>query len=276
MDEKCVDSRATHGGGGRLSGTSYLIKARKFVAGLLAHAEGKTLAALILIGSLSAAFVSLSDEVVEGDTRVIDTRILLALRDRADPTNPLGPPWVEEIGRDLTSLGGVAVLAIVFVFSAGLLWLRGRRRTVGLVAVAVGGGLALSTLFKRGFDRPRPDLVPYGAEVYTASFPSGHSMMAAIVWLTLAALMARSEPRPAAKAWIMGVAGFVTVSVGLSRIYLGVHWPSDVLAGWTAGAAWALGCLVLARAMGRRGAIEPEAADHPDRVSDRESAPHEI
>jgi undecaprenyl-diphosphatase len=68
----------------------------------------------------------------------------------------------------------------------------------------------------------------------------------------------------------------VTVSVGLSRIYLGVHWSSDVLAGWTAGAAWALGCLALARAMGRRGAIEPEAADHPDRVSDREGAPHEI
>ena len=269
-------SRITHDGGGRLSAKTHLTNARRFVSGLLAHAEGKTLAALILIAGLSAAFVSLSDEVIEGDTRVVDTRILLALRDPADPANPLGPPWVEEMGRDLTALGGVAVLTIVFVFAAGLLWLRGRRRTVALLAVAVSGGLLLSTLFKRGFDRPRPELVPYGAEVYTASFPSGHSMMAAIVWLTLAALMARSEPRAAAKAWIMGVAGLVTVAVGLSRIYLGVHWPSDVLAGWTAGAAWALGCLALAREMGRRGAIEPEAADHPDRVSDRESASHEI
>ncbi len=180
------------------------------------------------------------------------------------------------MARDLTALGGVAVLVIAIVSAAGMLWLRGRRRTVGFLVGAVGGGLLMSTLFKIGYDRPRPELVPYGAEVYTASFPSGHSMMSAIVWLTLAALVARSEPVPAARAWIMGMAGFVTVAVGLSRVYLGVHWPTDVLAGWTAGAAWAFGCLALARALGRRGAIEPEDADAAGASSDREGAAQHI
>jgi undecaprenyl-diphosphatase len=132
---------------------------------------------------------------------------------------------------------------------------------VVLVLVSVAGGLLLSTLFKEAFDRPRPDLVPHGATVYTASFPSGHSMMAAVTYLTLAVMYARVEPRRAVKIYLIAVATLIILFVGASRVYLGVHWPTDVVAGWLAGATWALFCWLIARWLQRRGAVEPEAGD---------------
>jgi undecaprenyl-diphosphatase len=132
---------------------------------------------------------------------------------------------------------------------------------VVLVLVSVAGGLLLSTLFKEAFDRPRPDLVTHGATVYTASFPSGHSMMAAVTYLTLAVMYARVEPRRAVKIYLIAVASLIILLVGASRVYLGVHWPTDVLAGWLAGATWALFCWLIARWLQRRGAVEPEAGD---------------
>jgi undecaprenyl-diphosphatase len=120
------------------------------------------------------------------------------------------------------------------------------------VLASVGGGIAFSTLFKQGFDRPRPDLVPHATEVYTASFPSGHAMMAAVTWLTLAAMLARVQPTRPLKIYLFALAALITVLVGVSRIYLGVHWPTDVLAGWTAGAAWALACWLVAWWLGER------------------------
>jgi undecaprenyl-diphosphatase len=223
-----------------------------------AYVELRTLVGLLVAVGCVWLFVGLADEVVEGETRRLDTALLLALRDPADPSDPLGPGWLEEVGRDVTALGSIAILGAITLATAGFLWLQGNRRSMGLLLVSVGGGLAVSTLFKRGFDRPRPDLVPHETLVHTASFPSSHAMMAAVTYLTLAALLARVQPQRALKAYILCLAVLVTVAVGVSRVYLGVHWPSDVLAGWTAGAAWALGCWLVALWLQQRGAVEAE------------------
>ena len=220
--------------------------------------EPRALAALLVAALCAWAFFSLADEVAEGETHAFDTRVLLALRNPADPADPLGPGWVEELGRDVTALGGIGILAGITLAVAGFLWLQGNRGSMWLMLIAVGGGQAMSSLAKAGFDRPRPDLVPHAMQVYTTSFPSGHSMMAAVTYLTLATLVARVQPTRALKAYVMALAVLVTVAVGVSRVYLGVHWPTDVLAGWAAGAAWALGCWLAARWLARRGAVEPE------------------
>jgi undecaprenyl-diphosphatase len=127
------------------------------------------------------------------------------------------------------------------------------------VVIAVGGGTLLSFLLKGGFDRPRPELVPHGSYVYTASFPSGHSMMSAVVYLTLGALLVRIHPKRRTKAYILTIAVITTLAVGVSRVYMGVHWPSDVLGGWTLGAAWALLCWLVARWLKMRGQVAAES-----------------
>jgi undecaprenyl-diphosphatase len=213
---------------------------------LSAYAEPKLLALILTIAACAWIFVALADEVAEGETNAIDERLLLALRSAADPTDPLGPGWLEELMRDITAFGSIGILAAITVAAAGYLLMLGKRRSSLLVLVAVGGGQLFSSLFKQGFDRPRPDLVPHEAIVYTASFPSGHAMMSAVTYLTLAALLARVQPTRALKLYVLTLAVILTVAVGVSRVYLGVHWPSDVLAGWTAGAAWALGCWLAA------------------------------
>jgi undecaprenyl-diphosphatase len=231
---------------------------RAAVRRLTAAVEPRALALVLAIAICGWTFLELADEVTEGDTRSFDAAVLMALRSSADPSDPLGPGWVEELGRDVTALGSVGVLTAITLAAAGFLLLQGNRRSMWLVLVSVCGGLAFSTLFKRGFDRPRPDLVPHETLVYTASFPSGHSMMAAVTYLTLAALLARVQPTRALKIYLIGLAVLLTVAVGVSRIYLGVHWPTDVLAGWTAGAAWALACWLVAWWFEGRGAVEPE------------------
>jgi undecaprenyl-diphosphatase len=221
--------------------------ARAAARRLTAAIEPRVLAAVLIVAGCVWAFIGLADEVTEGETHDFDAAILLALRSPADPADPLGPGWVEELGRDVTALGSFGILAFLTVTVAGFLWLQGNRRSMWLMLAAVGGGQLLSTLAKHGFDRPRPDLVPHGMQTYTASFPSGHSMMAAVTYLTLATIVAGVLPTRALKIYVMALAILVTLAVGVSRIYLGVHWPTDVLAGWTAGAAWALAWWLAAR-----------------------------
>lgn len=183
----------------------------------------------------------LADEVLEGETRAFDTRVLLALRAEGDPADPLGPGWVEELGRDFTALGDTGVLAFVTLAVVGYLMLTGRVRAAFFLAAAVLGGWALLHALKWGFDRPRPDLVPHATRTYTSGFPSGHAMMSAVCYPTLAALCASVAERTRVKVYVMALAVLVTLIVGVSRVYLGVHWPTDVLAGWLAGSLWALG-----------------------------------
>ncbi|MCB8838885.1 phosphatase PAP2 family protein [Aurantimonas sp. VKM B-3413] len=233
-------------------------QAKAIWAHLRSRVEITTLAVALLVAAAVWAFVSLAGEVVEGDTTGFDTTILLAFRSPADMSDPLGPPWLEELGRDLTALGGTGILVMITVFVALYLLFSGKRRSMWLVLAAIGSGQMMGRLLKMGFDRPRPDLVPHGSYVYTASFPSGHSMMSAIVYLTLATLVARVEPRRRVRAYLITCACFLTILVGVSRVYLGVHWPSDVLAGWTAGAAWALGWWLVAQWLEAHGAVDPE------------------
>ena len=207
------------------------------------------------------AFAELADEVVEGATRNLDRDLLLMLRAPGDPDDPLGPDWVEEIMRDLTAMGGIAVLTLATLAVAGFFLLGRKYASTLYLLVAVGGGLLISTVAKGVFDRPRPDLVPYGSIVHTASFPSGHSMLAAVAYLTLGVLVARTLPQRRLKVHVLVLAALVTILVGVSRVYLGVHWPTDVLAGWLAGTAWASACMLGARWLARRGQVEPEARE---------------
>ncbi|MHA3977191.1 phosphatase PAP2 family protein [Halovulum sp. GXIMD14794] len=216
------------------------------------------IATFLAVAALIWAFVELADEVVEGSTRALDEALLLAMRSPLDSADPLGPSWLEEIARDCTALGGVAVLTLLVFAVTGFLWLTDQRRSALFLLAVVAGGLAVSTGFKEFFARPRPDLVTHGSHVYTASFPSGHSLMAAMTYLTLAMMLARTQPRRRVKLYLLSIAVTATILVGISRVYLGVHWPSDVLAGWTLGAAWALLAWALARFLERRGELEPE------------------
>jgi undecaprenyl-diphosphatase len=229
--------------------------------GHLARREFAVLLALALAAGAIWGFAELADKVVEGETHAFDEQILLALRSPTDRSDPLGPTWLEEAMRDVTALGSVGVPGFITLAAAGFLALQRKTHAALFLLAAVGGGQLLSTLLKLGFDRPRPDLVPHGAVVYTASFPSGHAMMAAITYLTLGALLARVQPRRRLKLYLLCLAIVLTVAVGVSRVYLGVHWPTDVLAGWAVGAAWALLCWAAVLWLQRRGEVESEGPD---------------
>ncbi len=186
-------------------------------------------------------FFNIASEVGEGETLVLDKRILLALRaippTQPTPSDPRGSR--RRCGMS-TALGGVTVLTLVTIVATLALLLHGKRRRAAIFASIVAAALISDTFLKDIYNRPRPELVPHGSYVYSSSFPSGHSTLAAVTYLTLATMISSLEPKPGTKALVYAVAGLVTVSVGFSRVYLGVHWPSDVLAGWSLGAAWAL------------------------------------
>ena len=225
----------------------------------LRNLEWEIILALMVPAAATWILIELADEVREGNTASIDEAILLAFRSAADPANPIGPHWLQEMMRDFTALGGVGVLTLITLAAAGYLVTVGKRHAAFAVLVAVGGGILISTLAKDFIDRPRPNLVPHGSYVATSSFPSGHSMMAATVYLTLAAMVARVGERWRTRFFILFAAIFVVLLVGVSRVYLGVHWPTDVLAGWSVGAGWAIGCWLVTIWLQRRGAVEGEA-----------------
>lgn len=216
------------------------------------------LIALLVVVIGTWGFIKLADEVAEGDTEKFDMRIMQSVGKHR------GPPWLEEVGRDLTALGGVAVLSLVTLGVAGFLLVSRKFHAMWLVLIATFGGLLLSTALKWIIDRDRPDVFEHRSHVYTQSFPSGHSMLSAVVYLTLGSLLTRLVPGRWQKLYILGVALFLTFLVGISRIYMGVHWPTDVLAGWTAGLVWAIICWLVARALQRRGKVEMDTQETGD------------
>lgn len=228
------------------------------LTGRLRLNEALPLATVAAVGLLGWAFVALAGQVLDGDPLRFDRAILLALREPGNLADPIGPTWLEESARDFTGLGGHAILGLMVLATIGYMLLTGRRHAAWLVVAAVGGGMVLSALLKLGFSRPRPDLVPHAVRVYTASFPSGHAMLSAVTYLTLGALLARVHSGRRVKLFFLGLAIALTLLIGASRVYLGVHWPSDVLAGWCGGAAWAGLCWYVALLLQREGRVERE------------------
>jgi undecaprenyl-diphosphatase len=220
--------------------------------------EARTLIALFITVGAMLLFAEFVDRVVEGDTRAFDESVLLSLRDPNNPSNPIGPAWLQIMFRDITPLGGYAVVVLISLAVIGYLLMGGKRAAALWVLVSVGGGAVLSNLLKLAIERPRPDLVARLVEVNTASFPSGHATLAAVTYLTLGALLSRVEARRRGKIYVLIVAVALTFLIGVSRIYLGVHWPTDVLAGWCVGSAWAMLCWRIALALQRMGGVESD------------------
>jgi undecaprenyl-diphosphatase len=199
-------------------------------------------ATVLVIAVLAAAlyaFFQIADEVSEAEIASLDQALLLVFRNPADVTDPLGPPWFEETVTEITSLGGYPILIAVVAAVVGYLLVVRMLGPALYVVLSVGAGTLLSQLLKMLYDRPRPEIVDHLVVTHTASFPSGHATMSTVVYLTLAALVVRLVEQTRVRVYVLAVAILVSLAVGLSRIYLGVHWPSDVAAGWALGAAWA-------------------------------------
>jgi undecaprenyl-diphosphatase len=228
---------------------------------LLAHVSGierVTLVGIIIAAAALFLFAKLANGIAEGDTRAFDEMLLLSLRTSGNPADPVGPRWFEEMMRDFTALGSTGVLTLMVLAVTGFLAMTRKAHAAVAVLVAVGSGVLVSQSMKWAYARPRPELVPHGTEVYTASFPSGHAMMSALVYLTLGAMLARTQAGQAVKTYILCVAAILTVLVGISRVYLGVHWPTDVLAGWALGGVWAEVCWLAMLWLQVRGQVEEE------------------
>ncbi|HEX8312345.1 MAG TPA: phosphatase PAP2 family protein [Chthoniobacteraceae bacterium] len=218
------------------------------------------LALLLIVSGLTISvwvFAEVADEVLEGGVQVHEEQFMRSLRSPHDAGVPIGPKWLRQVAQDVTALGGVTVLSLVTLLVLNYLVLQRMVHAAWLVIVATGGGLFLTLLLKQSFGRERPGVVPHLTEVLTASFPSGHSMLSSVVYLTLGALLARAVSRRTLKVYFLLTALFLSFIIGLSRVYLGVHYPSDVLAGWAGGTAWALLCWTVARWLQHRGAVEP-------------------
>jgi undecaprenyl-diphosphatase len=222
---------------------------------------------MLLLGALALIvlaflFFELAGDVLEGDTKAFDERVLRALRKDDDPAMPVGPRWLRIAALDVTALGSASVLGLSVAAVVGYLLLQRMHRTALFILAASLGGWFLNSGLKSIFQRPRPDVVPHLNEVMTLSFPSGHAMTSAAVYLTLGALLMRVSDRRLTKVYCMGVAMTATLLIGLTRVYLGVHYPTDVLAGWIIGLSWALVCWMLERILEARVGIRRERRQH--------------
>ena len=207
--------------------------------------------ALLIVAALIVSAVFLGFSVSRGTSQTFDERVLLLLRVPGEPMTPIGPVWLTEVARDVTALGGVAVLTLLSCLATIHLLLRREWGAAVLVAVAAISGTMISNVLKDVFARPRPELTAI-AEYGVGSFPSGHSTASAVIYLTLGLLLAHAAEQQSIKVFYVLTAILLTTLVGLSRLYLGVHYPTDVMAGWAIGSAWALSCSLVATAIGSR------------------------
>ena len=220
--------------------------------------EVGVLLALLALTLGTWVFIGLADEVLEGDTQTFDEWVVRSMRRADDPSIAIGSTTLTEIARDITALGSVTVLSLMTLAAAGYLLVRRQYRAMWFTLLATVSGAILSTILKASFQRERPSIVPHLTETMSSSFPSGHSMLSAMVYLTLGTLLMRLTRNRAAKAYILVIAIVLAVMVGLTRIYLGVHYPTDVMAGWVAGLTWAVLCWLTELYLQRQGAVETE------------------
>lgn len=204
--------------------------------------ERKPLLAVAGAGAIALCFLLLADAVGGGATEAFDEWVLRALRSAGDLADPIGPRWFEEAVRDVTALGSTVVLTFAVIVVSFYLVITGSPAKALFLVAAVSFGTLLNRMLKIGYARPRPDIVAHGTFVSNESFPSGHTASATIVYLMLGMMLARVEASYPVKIFIFAVCVLIALMVGLSRVYLGVHWPTDVIAGWALGAAWVLLC----------------------------------
>lgn len=216
----------------------------------VARAEFAALSALLIVALGIMTFVEIADDMTEADGQAFDQMVLHWMQPVAG--EPRGPWWLHEAAADLTSLGGISVLTLFAVVALGFLLILRKRLSALLLVVGLLGGVGLSEGLKALFERARPPAAYQAVETLNASFPSGHALLSTVFYLTVAVMMTRAFPRKRLKAWVLGVGMVFAMMVGLTRVYLGAHWASDVLAGWSVGAAWAMALWLVSYAVERR------------------------
>ncbi|HWW12773.1 MAG TPA: phosphatase PAP2 family protein [Brevundimonas sp.] len=229
----------------------------------IARTEIAALSALLIIALGVMTFVEVADDMTEADGQLFDQAVLHWLQPVAG--QPRGPWWLQEAAADLTSLGGISVLTLFAVIALGFLLIQRKRLSALLLVVGLIGGVALSEGLKALFERERPPVAYQAVETLNASFPSGHALLSTVFYLTLGVMLTRAFPRKRLKAFVLGAAILIALLIGLTRVYLGAHWASDVIAGWCAGAAWAMVLWLVAYAIERRQVVHhaPLQDDEP-------------
>ncbi|HOY79034.1 MAG TPA: phosphatase PAP2 family protein [Hyphomonadaceae bacterium] len=226
------------------------------------RAEFVLVASLAVIAAAVLFFIGIADEMSEGEAHGFDMAVLQMLHsDAANPSDPIGPKWLDHAAADLTAIGSVSVLAVLALLVGSFLVLQHKRLEAAIIAVAFGGGLTISQLLKEFFNRERPPEIYRASEILNASFPSGHALLSTVVFLTLGAMLVQAAKGQGLRIFVMSAAIALAVLVGVTRIYLGVHWTTDVLAGWAAGAAWATACWLAGRWLKQRGVARQTVPD---------------
>lgn len=210
------------------------------------HGDFLTLVLLVVVCGALWGFIEIADRLRDGEWHAIDMRLLQLLRDPENPANPIGPRWVEELVRDASALGGFLVLTLLTVGAVVTLWMEKHHAAAVWLTTAMLGAVGMSSLFKHFFARERPAIITADLLPTSFSFPSGHAFLSAAAYLTIGALLTRVLPKKRTRSFVLAMALLLTLLTGFSRVYLGVHYPSDVLAGWTLGLSWAALCWLVA------------------------------
>jgi len=227
-----------------------IVSLKNFIADYSSR-EIKILVNLFILVTALLVFTYVAKEVTSGDSMGIDEWLLSYMR-HDGRLLPEENYLLTGLMKDIRALGGATIIFIITTAVVLYLLIQKHYEFMWLIIIATIGGALLSFGLKELFARERPPLTYHLLTVKSLSFPSGHAMMSSVVYLTQGALLAKVQSNKNLKAYILLVAIILVFLIGISRIYLGVHYPTDVLAGWSAGLAWASLCWLAARYLQRR------------------------